>query len=67
MHVKYYASAGLNTESPYTETFVLIDPYMHIPAAISYSVWIVPGTVDINGDPIIDYPSQASGNKHHGK
>jgi hypothetical protein len=54
MNVKYYGSAGLNTETPYTETLTLLDPYMYIPAAISYSVWIVPGTVDVNGDPIVD-------------
>ena len=53
MFIKYYAQAGLNTENPYTETFNLIDPYMHVPLAPSYCVWIVPGTVDCDGDSIL--------------
>lgn len=51
MYVKYYAAAGLETENPYTETFVMIDPYMHIPSAPSYCVWFVPGTIDADGEP----------------
>ena len=59
MVIKYYATAGLNTESPYTETFLIIDPYMHIPSVPSYCVWIVPGTVDVDGNAINDWDMEA--------
>jgi hypothetical protein len=50
MIVKYYGGAALKTENPYTETLFLIDPYRYEPAIPSYCVWIVPGTIDADGN-----------------
>lgn len=58
MVVKYYAERGPDNKTPYTETFILIDPYMHVPRKPSYCVWIVPGTVDNDGNAIHDWEKE---------
>lgn len=51
MHVKYYGTTD-NSGANLIFTLMLVDPYKRTPPLPSYCVWIVPGTIDVDGNPI---------------
>lgn len=65
MIVKYYGSSvtrqyvGWNATHPVITTLYATDPYKHTTPHPSYCVWIVPGTVDVDGNDVTYGPANA--------
>lgn len=50
MHVKYYGNGPASGST--IALLYLANPYRNKPESPSYCVWIVPGTIDVDGNPI---------------
>lgn len=54
MYIKYYGVNYHNSKEALVVDFALIDPYAIVATlSVSYCVWIVPGTMDCDGNSLL--------------